>query len=34
MKLAMMTATEGYGELVADLTAKCMPLSEAQMMGV
>jgi hypothetical protein len=34
MNLAMMTAAERHGELIADLTAKRLLLSKAQMMRI
>jgi hypothetical protein len=34
MELAMMAATEGYGELVADFAAERALLGEAQMMRI
>jgi hypothetical protein len=34
MKLAMMGATEGNGELVADLAPQCLRLGEADVMGI
>ena len=34
MQLAVMTAAEGHGELVADFETECPGLSEAQMMRI
>ena len=34
MHLPVMAATQGYSELIADLTTKCPCLSKTQMMGI
>jgi hypothetical protein len=34
MHLPVMTATEGYSELIADLATKCPRLRKTQMMGI